>query len=201
MFVAPLPPGQLGSNSRTHGAGDDHPSKSQPRQAPHAGCALFAHWQVPEALQTIPVAQVPHETVPPHPLDTEPQVRPAHAEEFGVQPHTLTVPPPPQVCGATQLLGHVPPHALEPPHLPVQLGVHPQTLAVTPPPQVCGATQLSGHVPPHASEPPHLPVQLGVHPHTLAVPPPPQVCGAVQPPQSTDCPQLLSSVPQWLPHV
>ena len=41
---------------------------------------------------------------------------------------------------------------------------------------------------------------LGVHPQTLSVPPPPQVFEPVQPPQSTDCPQLLVSVPQWVPH-
>jgi len=42
---------------------------------------------------------------------------------------------------------------------------------------------------------------LGVQPQTLAVPPPPQVSEPVQPPQSTDCPQLLVRVPQWVPQV
>jgi hypothetical protein len=62
--------------------------------------------------------------------------------QFGVQPQTLTVPPPPHVAGATQSLGHVPPQPLEPPHRPEQLGVQPQTLTVPPPPHVAGAVQV-----------------------------------------------------------
>lgn len=39
--------------------------------------------------------------VPPQPFGTEPQFFPAQAVTFGVlvQPHTLSLPPPPQVCG------------------------------------------------------------------------------------------------------
>ena len=80
--------------------------------------------------------QVPQETVPPQPSDTEPQTRVPHPEEVGVQPHTFVVPPPPQVWGDTQLLGQVPPHPLLPPHLPEQAGVQPHTFVVPPPPQV-----------------------------------------------------------------
>jgi hypothetical protein len=41
-------------------------------------------------------------TVPPHPLEAVPAHWLAHAFEFGVQPHTPAVPPPPHVFGATQ---------------------------------------------------------------------------------------------------
>jgi hypothetical protein len=44
---------------------------------------------------------VPHEYVPPQSSATAPQFLPEHAADigFGVQPHTLTVPPPPQLFG------------------------------------------------------------------------------------------------------
>jgi hypothetical protein len=86
-----------------------------------------------------------------------------HELQNGVQPHTLGVPPPPQVLNPVQLFGQVPPQPSGPPHTPAQLVVQPHTLAVPPPPQVCGATQLLGQVLPHPSAPPHLPAQLGVH--------------------------------------
>ena len=157
----------------------------------------------PPAVQLFPAGQLPQDTGLPHWSVTEPQTRPLHAEEgFEVHPQTLAVPPPPQLCGETQLLGQVPPHPLAPPHLSVQAAVHPQTLAVPPPPQLCGATQLLGQVPPHPSAPPHLPVQLGAHPQTLAVPPPPQVWPVpVQVVEHcTDFPHLSVSVPQWPVH-
>jgi len=49
--------------------------------------------------------QVPQLIMPPHPSDTASQFLPVHATVlvFGVQPQTFAVPPPPQVCGATQL--------------------------------------------------------------------------------------------------
>ena len=99
---------------------------------------------------------MPHATVPPHPFGTVPQLSPAGQFVAGVQPHTLAVPPPPQVCGAVQ----APPQATVPPHplgtVPqlspagqVVMGVQPHTLGVPPPPQVCGAVQA----PPHATVP------------------------------------------------
>ena len=42
----------------------------------------------------------PHETVPPQPSGTVPQLSPAGQVVAGVHPQTLGVPPPPQVCGA-----------------------------------------------------------------------------------------------------
>ncbi len=107
-------------------------------------------------------------------------------------PHTLAVPPPPQVSGWLQ-----PPHWSKPPqpsltgpHSPAAqvLGVHlgaPQTLETPPPPQVWPV----GHEPhwmmlphPSAMGPQFTAccaqvrgVQLPPEPHTLGVPPPPQV--------------------------
>jgi hypothetical protein len=53
---------------------------------------------------------VPQATVPLHPLDTEPQTRPLHAEdeEIGVHPHTPAVPLPPHVFGEVHFVPHPP---------------------------------------------------------------------------------------------
>ena len=67
-----------------------------------------------------------------------------------MQPHTLGVPPPPQVWGAVQApQSRVPPQPSEgaPQSLPAAaqvVGVQtlpPQTFGVPPPPQICGAGQ------------------------------------------------------------
>jgi hypothetical protein len=132
---------------------------------------------VPFELQTIPVGQPPfiepQFTVPPQPFGAVPHVRvpQAAAAAIGVQPHTLAVPPPPQVCGdahAPQVTVPVHPSDTEPQFFPVQatvavFGVQPHTLAVPPPPHVCGDVHVVVHV--------------------------------------TCCPQLLAIVPQWVPHV
>lgn len=54
---------------------------------------------------------VPQISVPPQASLTEPQFAPALAHVFGVHPHALWTPPPPQVCGATH-----DPHSIVPPH-------------------------------------------------------------------------------------
>jgi hypothetical protein len=74
-----------------------------------------------------------------------PQFLPCAAHVVGVQPQTLAVPLPPQLCGEEQLPQlKVPPQPLEivPQFLPAAAQVMgeqvlpPQTLAVPPPPQV-----------------------------------------------------------------
>ena len=85
----------------------------------------------------------PQLTVPPQPLGTVPQLSPAGQVVIGVQPQTLGVPPPPQLCGAVQAGPQVsvPPQPSErvpqlaPPGQAVR-GVQPQTLGVPPPPQL-----------------------------------------------------------------
>jgi hypothetical protein len=80
-------------------------------------------------------------------------------------------------CSGTQAAAHWP--------LLVQRGV--------PPLQV-------PHEPPQRLGPQLLLVQFGVQPHRPAVPPPPQVSNpAVQVPQLTVWPQLLVTLPQFLP--
>jgi hypothetical protein len=124
--------------------------------------------------------------------------------KLGVQPHTLAIPPPPQVSGVM----HVPQLTVPPqpsetiPHVfPVAVqsvatvpGVQ-QTFGVSPcvgfPPQVCppvhAGPQLIVVLQLFVSVPQFAPaghvVTFGLHPHSLAVPPPPQVFGAVQVPQ------------------
>jgi hypothetical protein len=58
-------------------------------------------------LQVFPLVQVPQESVPPQPLDGEPQVAPSWLQVVGVQPHTPDVPPPPQVLGDVQQAAQV----------------------------------------------------------------------------------------------
>ena len=84
-------------------------------------------------------------------------------------PQTPAWPPPPHVCGATQV-----PHCKSPPQ-PSPAG-----------PQL---NPSAAHV---------VGVQLGA-PHTPDVPPPPQVCGAVQLPQLKSPPQPSPAGPQLKP--
>ena len=122
-------------------------------------------------------------------------VLPLGQDGSGVHPHTLAVPPPPQVCGALQAgpQDTVPPQPFRrwcrssSPLGQDASGVHPHTSSVPPPPQVCGALQAGPQdtVPPQpfAIVPQFFPLGQdgsGVQPHTLVVPPPPQVWGAVQ---------------------
>jgi hypothetical protein len=46
--------------------------------------------------------QLPQLSMPPQPFEMLPQVAFCAAQVVGVQPHTLAVPAPPQVCGALQ---------------------------------------------------------------------------------------------------
>src|SRR6185437_13727378 len=46
---------------------------------------------------------VPQLIMPPQPSESGPQVSPAGQLLSGVQPHSLAVPPPPQVCGDVQV--------------------------------------------------------------------------------------------------
>jgi hypothetical protein len=85
---------------------------------------------------------VPQLTMPPHPSAAVPQASPAGHVVAGVQPHLLAVPPPPQVCGAVQVVPQVTmppqPSAMDPqsPAAQAVSGVQPHLLAVPPPPQV-----------------------------------------------------------------
>ena len=58
---------------------------------------------------------MPQLTVPPHPLETVPQLSPAGQVVAAVQPQTFGVPPPPQVSGAVHAgpQDTVPPHPLD----------------------------------------------------------------------------------------
>lgn len=90
---------------------------------------VFGHWQVLFVHWKLPV-QPWQVTCLLHLLVMVPHF-PVHAE-LSEHPHTLAVPPPPQVSGEVQLFGQVPPHPLSPPHLPVQLGVqHDRALVQT----------------------------------------------------------------------
>jgi hypothetical protein len=136
-----------------------------------------------------------------------------HGTTLVQPPHTLSVPPPPQVSGAA----HVPQssrplHASEivPQFFPcaVQVvGVQPQTFGVPPPPHVCGPAHV-----PHSSEPPQrseIVLQffpcaaqvVGVQPQTFGVPPPPHVCGPAHVPQSRVKPvqSPFAMIPQSFP--
>jgi hypothetical protein len=116
----------------------------------------------------------PQLSIPPHSFGMDPQFAPSAAQVVGVQPHTLAVPPPPQVLKPLhepqlsmppQPFGAVP--QLNPRAMHV-VGVQPQTRAVPPPPHVSGDEQpapqapqfvsvLSGVSQPFASFPSQLP--------------------------------------------
>ena len=115
------------------------------------GHTAFAGWH--ESRQHIGLwpGQAPQITLPPQPFETVPQicVPQTWVGSAGVQPQTLTVPPPPQVWGATHWV--VPQSTFLPqlsrtrPHLPLQVVViaaltQPQTFGIVgSPPQVRGA--------------------------------------------------------------
>src|SRR2546425_806065 len=63
-------------------------------------------------LHTCPLGQVPQLSVPPQPSGTEPQPKPCEAQVIGLQPHTPTVPPPPQMFGAVQVPQSIVPQQL-----------------------------------------------------------------------------------------
>jgi hypothetical protein len=167
-------------------------------------CASQSH--LPVVPQVLGGVQVPQLSVPPQPSGAGPQFLFCIAQLVEtVQPQTLTVPPPPHVCGmaqAPQLATlRMAPQLSVPETAPQFLpslaqnavsvsGVHPQTLVVPAPPHVCGIA----HVPqlmtlrgaPQLSVPETAPqflpslaqkaVSLScVQPQTLVVPPPPHV--------------------------
>ncbi len=127
---------------------------------PHPSDAVPAHWLAGQGLglgvqlvhtlltQVLGNRHLPHASVPPQPSGSGSQFLPCAAQVVGVQPHTFTVPPPPQDCGLVQLPQlMLPPQPLEmvPQFLPCAaqvVGVQPHTFAVPPPPQDCGLVQL-----------------------------------------------------------
>ena len=91
---------------------------------------------------------MPHESVPPQPLEMVPQFLPCAAQVVGVQPQTFKGPPPPHEFGRVQE-----PHCSVPPQpsstapqfLPSDAQValvQPHTLGAPPPAQVFGAAQV-----------------------------------------------------------
>src|SRR5207245_787919 len=105
-----------------------------------------------------------------------PQSQPCASQLVGMQPHTLSTPPPPQLCGTMQ-----PPQCkvapqlseMSPQFLPCAaqvVGLQPHTLATPPPPQLCDESHS-----------------------------PPQGLGAAQLPQLTVASQPLETAPQFLP--
>ena len=57
----------------------------------------------------------------PQVIETDPQ---SSASVAATHPHSLVTPPPPHVCGATQVLGQTAPQLSEPPQRLLHLGVH-----------------------------------------------------------------------------
>jgi hypothetical protein len=153
----------------------------------------------------------------------EKQTRPLQGSLVTMQPHSLAVPPPPQVAPVTRHWlwpsdqhDNVPPQpsSTVPQFLPAQacarvLAVQPQAPGVPPPPQVVGKLQAL----PQCIVSPQLlvvslqrPLQVtvagsGLQPQIPATPPPPQVSPALAPPtlhdgQVTSLPQLFFLGPQ-----
>lgn len=147
-----------------------------------------------------------------------------HAVDPPGVPHTLGVPPPPQVvpgAQSPQSTSAPQPSATGPQVAPADTqvrGAHrgdPHTLAIPPPPQVVPAAQV-----PHVNNPPQpletgpqfapTPAQLrATHglpasaappvPQTLGVPPPPQVVPDAQAPHISNPPQPSATGPQLAP--
>jgi len=152
--------------------------------------------------------QVPHWSVFPQPSPMGPQLTAWAAQLLGVQllpvPHTLAVPPPPQVSPGT---GQVAPQSIwlpqpsptgpqSAPSSAHVFGVHtnkPHTPGVLPPPHVSGAVQV-----PQSSVPPQ-PSPIGPHctPWAAHVVAPAQV--APSPPPSTSMVAPVDPPPPWLP--
>jgi hypothetical protein len=61
--------------------------------------------------QMRPAGHGPQSSSPPQPSEMRAQAAPCASQVVGAQPHWFTMPPPPQVCGATQL-----PQSTNPPH-------------------------------------------------------------------------------------
>jgi hypothetical protein len=172
-----------------HDTGGPQPFETVPQVAPAGHTGGVQHrlaWQI------CPTPQPSHVVVVPQLFTTVPHL-PLQVLGLGVQPQTLGVPPPPQLCPVA-LHCVVPQSTIRPqlsatiPHLPLQVAaadteVQPHMLGTPPPLHVAGAVQL---FPPHEIVPPQLSgmlpqvLPLGqaaslVQPQTLGVPPPPQV--------------------------
>jgi hypothetical protein len=63
---------------------------------------------VPSLPQVSGLVHVPQAMLPPQPSGAVPQFCPAGHDVAGVQPQTPGVPPPPHICGAVQVVPHVP---------------------------------------------------------------------------------------------
>src|SRR5262249_36067513 len=67
-----------------------------PQVCPAGHVVRGTHTQVrPSALQVVPVGQVPHCKVLPHPLESGPQITFCAAQVVGTQPSDASEPPPP----------------------------------------------------------------------------------------------------------
>jgi hypothetical protein len=125
---------------------------------------------------------MPQSVSPPQPLPILPQkVAAAELQGVGVQvpesgaaPQTFGVPAPPHVKPPAQF-----PQSISPPQPSPTLPQYD--------PVACLQT-VAAHVP-----------ESREAPHTLGVPAPPHVNPLLQPPQSTDDPQLFPTTPQYLP--
>ena len=165
------------------------PSAMDPQFMPAGQLVIGVHggtphtFGVPAPPHTWPPGHVlPQSTIPPHPSAILPQFAPWQVTGMHCPPsapttalpHTLDVPPPPQVCG----------------------NVHGWQYAVTPSqPSACGpqrpgwsAHVFGLHVPPSGWLPPHL---LG--------PPPPQKSGALHVPHASTPPHPSLCCPQLTP--
>jgi hypothetical protein len=140
----------------------------------------------------------PHETVPPQPLLSTPQLSPAHAVAWGIGTHELmsASPKPPSESSleAPHVLGLPPP-----PHVvPLAHAAPPSSPAhwTSPPQPSATAPQFmpAGHVV-SAMQPAEPPQTLGVPPPPSELPPP-HVWGSEQFPQSITLPQPSPCWPQ-----
>src|SRR5262249_54966882 len=57
----------------------------------------------PPQVSPLPVQAPPQVSWPPHPSGAVPQFQPLASQVVGVQPHTLSGPPPPHMLGASQV--------------------------------------------------------------------------------------------------
>ncbi len=107
-WATPPPPQVLGSAQDPQSRTSLQPSETLPHEAPSAlqlvGVHGFCpHLFAPAPPQISPGGHAPHDSTPSHPSSALPQSSPSAPQVEGWQPHLFDVPPPPHVCGATQL--------------------------------------------------------------------------------------------------
>jgi hypothetical protein len=113
-FMTPPPPHSSGATQLPHSSTCEHPSDTFPQPAPREAQEAGVHepgphWLGPAAPHVSPLGHVPHCRTASQPSSISPQSAPAATHVVLRQPHTCSMPSPPQGAVRHRLRGAEPP--------------------------------------------------------------------------------------------